>query len=323
MAILGIDLSKSKFDAALLMNGKTLHKVCQNTADGFAELVRWLEKRGVRTAHVCMEATGRYGEGLATFLHDQGFTLSIVNPARIKAFGNSELSRTKTDKADAALIARFCQAQQPEAWTPPPAELRELQAMVRHLEALLDMRQQEANRLEAGVAEQQVAASINAHLEFLDEQIEETRKRLKKHIDRHPDLRKSQDLLTSIPGIGDTTAAKLLAEIGDVSAFSSARELASYAGLAPRQHQSGSSVRGKSRLSKVGNARLRKALYMPAIVAKNRNPIIRSFCERLKARGKSTMAILGAAMRKLLHLAYGVLKTGKRFDPGYAAAAAA
>lgn len=126
-----------------------------------------------------------------------------------------------------------------------------------------------------------------------------------------------QALLVTIPGIGKLTAAKLLGEIRNILDFQSARQLAAYAGLTPQNFLSGTSVHKKTRLSKTGNANLRNILYMPAIVAKRYNPIVRSFCERLSCSGLKPMEVIGAAMRKLLHLAYGILKSGRPFDPDY------
>ena len=124
-------------------------------------------------------------------------------------------------------------------------------------------------------------------------------------------------MLISIPGVAELTAARLLAEIQDVRRFESARQLAAYAGVTPRQFTSGTSVHGKSRMSKMGNVHLRKHLYMPAMVAKRCNPIIQEFCERLKERNKLPKVVIGAAMRKLLHIAYGILKSEQPFDPDF------
>jgi transposase len=192
--------------------------------------------------------------------------------------------------------------------------VRELQALARRLDSLLEMRQMEANRLEVA-ATAAVTESLAGHLAYLDEEVARTEELIRSHIDSHPGLRGQRDLLLSIPGIGETTAAKLLAEIMDVKLYASARQLAAFAGLAPRLHESGSSVRRKTRLSKAGAPRLRKALYFPAIAAIRYNPHVRAMSERLKERGKCPMQIIGAAMRKLVHLAYGVLKSGKPFDP--------
>jgi transposase len=313
---LGIDISKSKFDACLVREGgKFRHRAFPNTPDGFSQLSAWLTKYKVERAHACMEATGAYGEALATYLYEAGHEVSVVNPAQIKAYAQSRLSRAKTDKADATLIAQSCAERRPPRWSPLPHEVRELQALARRLDSLLEMRQMEANRLEVAATEA-VRESLAQHLAYLDEEIARTQELIRSHIDSHPGLRGQRDLLLSIPGIGETTAAKLLAEIMDVKLYESARQLAAFAGLAPRLHESGSSVRRKARLSRVGAPRLRKALYFPAVVAIRHNPYIKDLSERLRARGKCPMQVIGAAMRKLLHIAYGVLKSGKPFNPG-------
>lgn len=315
---LGIDISKSKFDVALLLaDGRLLHRVFTNNESGFNQLSDWLSKRHLNRVHACMEATGTYSEALALFLHNTGHTVSVVNPAVIKAFAKTELSRTKTDKADAGLIARYCLKHQPPAWAPPAPEIGELQSLLRRLEALLDMRQQEANRLEAGINASPVKKSVTDHIAYLDEQIAHTQSLIRDHIDKNPMLKQQRDLLSSIPGIGDLTAAKLLSEIIDINNYRSARQVAAFAGLVPKHNESGSSVRGRPKMCKVGTARLRKALYFPAIVATRHNPVIKAMSERLRQRGKCPMQIVGAAMRKLIHIAYGVLKSGKPFDPNY------
>jgi transposase len=313
---LGIDIAKLKFNVCLInLNGKLKHKVFVNTADGFQQLAAWLTKQGAPCLHACMEATGAYGEALALRLANAGHTVSVVNPAAIKAFAGSRLSRTKTDKVDAELIARFCVAQQPLAWTPPASEVRELQALVRRLEALVEMRTMESNRLEAIITVDVVKSSVKEHLAYLDQQIKQTEALIRTHINNHPTLKQQSHLLDSIPGIGEATAATLLAEITDITQYASARQVAAFAGLVPRERQSGSSVRGRTRLSKIGNARLRKALYFPALTALRCSPFFQSWAKGLRERGKCKMSVIGAAMRKLIHLAYGVLKTGHPFDP--------
>jgi len=315
---LGIDIAKLKFDVCLMnTQGKLKHKIFSNTAAGFAQLAAWLSKQQVERTHVCMEATGAYGEALAYALHAAGHRVSVINPAAIRAFAGSRLSRTKTDKVDAELIARFYLAQQPLAWTPPAPAVRELQALVRRLEALIEMRVAEENRLEAGSVVAAVRASVEAHVAYLSAEIKRTEEVIRNHIDNHPNLKQQSALLDSIPGVGKTTAALLLAEIVDVTQYRSARQVAAYAGLVPRQRRSGSSVRGRTRLSKIGNPRLRKALYFPAITALRCSEFFQSWAQGLRERGKCKMSVIGAAMRKLIHLAYGVLKTGKPFDPDW------
>jgi transposase len=247
--------------------------------------------------------------------------VSVINPAAVKAFAQSRLSRTKTDRVDAELIARFCQAQEPSAWAPPAQEVRELQALVRRLESLVEMRVMEENRLSSGITVEVVRRSVEQLLAHLNEQIERTQQLIRNHINNHPGLKRQSELLDSIPGIAESTAAALLAEVTDIKQYKSARQVAAYAGLVPRERQSGTSVRGRTRLSKIGNARLRRALYWPAITALRCSPFFQSWAKGLQERGKCKMSVICAVMRKLVHLAYGVLKTGKPFDPQWAKSA--
>jgi transposase len=320
--ILGIDIAKLKFNLCLInINGKLKHKVLPNTSTGFEQLRNWLSKQGVERVHACLEATGTYGEALALFLHQAGHRVSVVNPAATKAFAGSRLSRTKTDRVDAELIARFCLAQEPPAWTPLAVEVRELQALVRRLESLIEMRVMEENRLSSGITVDSVRASVEELLNHLNEQIKRTEKLIREHLNQHPTLKRQSELLDSIPGSAESTAALLLAEITNINQYRSARQVAAYAGLVPRERQSGTSVRGRTRVSKIGNARLRRALYFPAITALRCSPFFQQWGEGLLKRGKSKMSVICAVMRKLVHIAYGVLKSGKKFDPQWAKSA--
>ena len=311
---LGIDVAKSKLDCALrLVNGKYRSKVIENSVQGFKALTAWLEQQQVMTAHVCMEATGVYWEAVAEYLATHGYSVSVVNPAQIKAFGASQLVRTKTDRVDSSLIAEFCLERSPEPWQAPSASEQALRAMVLRLDALLVMRTQESNRLE--VARDAVKPSITAHIAWLDEQIHVLSKAIRDHINSDPSLKSKQELLDSIPGLGERTIATLLAFYADLERFNHARQAAAFAGLDPRQHESGSSIKLKPRLSKIGHAFLRKALYMPAMVALYKTAWGKRFRERLAASGKAPKLIIGAMMRKLIHVAFGVLKSGKAFDP--------
>ncbi len=277
ISILGIDIAKLKFNVCLRSSdGKLKHKVFPNTEAGFQTFAAWLVKQNAGHVQACMEATGTYGESLAFFLHAAGHQVSVINPAAVKAFAGAQLSRTKTDKVDAEVIARFCLSQQPPAWTPPAAEVKELQALVRRLEALTEMRTMEENRLSAIIAVEAVRISVEELVAHLNQQIGRTEKLIRQHIDNHPQLKEQSQLLDSIPGIAQTTAATLLAEITDIKQYRSARQVAAYAGLVPRQHLSGSSVRGRTRLSKIGNARLRRALYFPAVTALRCSPFFQA-----------------------------------------------
>lgn len=316
MTPVGIDIAKEKFDAAVLIGtGKYRSKVFANDSGGFAALLSWAARHAKGPLRVCMEATASYHEPLALFLADQGVAVSVVNPARLHAFAQSELSRTKTDDTDAKRIARFCALFTPPLWTPPAAEVRTLRELMRRLEALLDLHQQEANRLALASATTQ--DSIRAVLLTLSTEITRIKAAIRQHIDQHPGLKQRAALLDSIPGFGDTTIGWLLAEI-DFAAFDDTKALSAFCGLAPRLCSSGSSVAKKARLAKTGAARLRRILYFPAITACQHNPLIRRFYQRLLANGKTKMQALCAAMRKLLALAYGVLKSGQPFNPNFA-----
>ena len=315
VTILGIDIAKQKFDVALLLEGKIKHKTCKNSAEGFESLSLWLEKQGIQKVHACLEATGNYGEDLAIYLHEAGHTVSIVNPARIKGFAQSELIRTKTDKIDAGIIARFCLAMKPGHWSPPSPEIRSLRALVRRVDSLIDMRSQEKNRI--STAHESVTFLIKEHIAYLDQEIEMIRRQITDIIGQNPHLKQRKELLDSIPGIGKATIPVILAELDDLDKFTHVRELVAFIGLAPKETLSGSSIKGKPRLCKIGHARLRKALYMPALVSIQCNPVMITFYNRLKEKGKNGKVIVCAIMRKLVHIIFGILKSGKKYDPNY------
>jgi transposase len=268
MAYVGIDVAKATLEVALWVEGKGLHTgQFSNDAPGFKQVQRWLTKHAKQASiHACLEATGRYSDDVAQFLYQTGYAVSVVNPARIKGYAEAHLRRNKTDKLDAALIADFVRTQNPALWTPPAPQWRHLQALVRHLEALEQLRQQTNNRLKAGSVTPAVQQHLQEHLAFLDAQIAHTKQLIHDHIDQHPDMKRERDLLDSIIGIGSLTAAKLLAEFRSISAFDNPRQLVAFAGLNPRQHVSGSSIRGHPAISKQGRASIRAALYMPRCV---------------------------------------------------------
>lgn len=310
--IVGVDIAKANFDVARLNEeGNYRHKKFDNNAQGFAAFLVWLTSFGDPQPWICMEATGAYSLPLAEFLVERDYRVSVVNPAKIHAFAKSELSRAKTDKADAKLIARYCLSMKPDRWTPPPPSIRELQALLRRVEHLLDMRQMERNRLDT--ADPAIVDSLTVVLNTLAKELEATRQRIKSLIDNDPTLRQRRDLLESIPGIGPAASAYLLTVLSTHYGFANAKQAVAYAGLAPKIQESGKWV-GKTRLSKTGNPALRKVLYMPALTAWQHNPLIQVFCERLKANGKNGKAIACAAMRKLIHIAFAILQSGKPFD---------
>jgi transposase len=315
--ILGIDVGKREMHAVLLQQGRSVSKSMPNSAAGFQQLQTWLRNRKVRRVHACLEATGGWSEDLALALHEAGHVVSLVNPMRVKAFAHSEMLRTKTDRIDAALIARFCRMHAPEPWAPPALEIRILQGLVRRYQSLVQMRTEEQNRLQAPMVASVVKTSIEATLAHLNREIDRVESEMRQLFDDYPPLRRQRELLTSIPGIGDTTAARILGEMPNIAEFRSVKAVAAYAGLSPRHYESGI-IRWPSRIAKTGNASLRTALYFPAISAMRFNPRLRNFADRLRERRKSNMTIIAAVMRKLLTLAYAVLKSGRAFDPTFA-----
>ena len=320
--VVGVDIAKHTFDIATLQsNGKhrTKGKLANNSA-GFEVFQQWLLKYAEPQAWVVMEATGIYHEALAEWLLSRGYRVCVLNPAQVAYYARSQLQRVKTDKVDAKLIADYGNRHQSElrAWQPDSPAIRRLKALVYRLKDLQELEQMEQNRLDV-TREAKVKASIESVLKHLREQIAETLKAIQQHFDDNDDLRGQRDLLTSIDGIAERTAALLLAELGDAQRFDSSRAVTAFAGLNPKLQESGK-FKGHVRISRMGSVRLRAGLYMPALVSMTHNPAIRAMAKRMKDKGKTGKQIVCAAMRKLLCIAYGVLKSGNPFDPELAIA---
>jgi transposase len=322
MFYLGIDVAKAKLDCMLLdsTTGKLKSKSINNSAVGFKQLLEWLDKQKVQQVHVIMEPTGTYHEPAALALTDAGLTLSLVNPAQLRKFAQGLGVKTKTDKADSAVLARYGATQNPPAWQPPSASVRMLSALLSRRDAVADDLQRERNRqgaTEFSDAPEAVRKSLADSIAFLEAELKRLQKMIDEHIDSDPDLRSKKELLETIPGVGQRVSDHMTALLAG-RAFERAEQLAAYLGLVPVQWESGSSVHGRPRMSKAGPAHLRKLLYMPAVVAQRCNPHIKALNERLLARGKCKMAAIGAAMRKLAHLCFGVVHSGKPYNPNLA-----
>lgn len=313
---LGIDVGKTTLELALRDGEEIVARTTvSNDPEGHNTLMSWLEDRGAgpEKACVCMEASGDFEKAIAHRLYEESYRVSVVNPRRIKGYASSQLQRTKTDAADAALIARFGQREDPRPWEPASAAKSRLKELTRARQALQKEKTRTQNRLDEAEDE----AVRRAHRGLLDEierQLEDLEEEIEEHVEEDPELKDRCSLLDTIPGIGLQTAAIVVSELGSPEQFESARQAAAYAGLVPSHHQSGTSVRGNPRMSKVGNGRLRRAMYFPAMSALQCNAAVKAFGERLKERGKENMVVIGAAMRKLLHICYGVLKSGRAFD---------
>jgi transposase len=316
----GIDVSKAMLDACLLApNGRACRERFANDARGHAALLRWADRHATGAEfHFCLEATGPYSEPPALALVRAGRFVSVANPARVKAYAQASGQGNKTDPADARAIAEFARDRDPPAWHPPSEQIRGLQALVRRRDDLRALVAREKGRLDSPTLTGAARKSVVRTVRFLAREADELQAQADALIAAAPELRADRDLLESIPGVGRQTASTVLAELPPVDRLPSAQSAAAYAGLAPREYRSGTSVRRHTRLSKAGNARLRRALFLPTQTAVRFNPLLRAFYGRLVATGKPKMRAVGACMRKLVMLCYGVLKNRAPFDPQWA-----
>ena len=323
MFYLGIDVAKAKLDCVLLNpeNQKRKSKTVENSSDGIGLLLKTLHGWGIEPGeiHVVMEPTSTYHERVALALVDVGCTVSLINPAHLRRYAQSVGARSKTDAADCALLARYGAAEKPKAWEPPSASARVLRALLARRDAVAEDLQREHNRTEklsTTEVPDSVRQSLSEVIAFLEKQLETLQHEIERHIDDDPDLRGKRELLLSIPGVGDRVSQHMTALLAS-HRFETAEQLAAYLGLVPVEWQSGSSIKGRPHLSKAGPAHLRKLLYLPAVVAVRHNPHVRALYLRLLDRGKPKMAAIGAAMRKLAHLCFGVVHTGKPYNPSF------
>lgn len=322
MHFVGIDVSKAKLDCLWLKdpdNRKVKTKIHENSAKGHQQLIDWLDKNiQVDRSHIqiTLEATGIYHEGLSYALYDAGFKLSVVNPARSKEFAKGLGSQHKTDRQDSAVLALFGCRMQPDQWQPEPKEIRELKGLLARLEALEGDLRREENRLEKSTfnpSSDLVIGSLNKMIKELKTEKKRLEKEIDNHIDQYPKLKQDRRLLESIPGVGPVLSRVMLSVIHSRS-FKKASQVSAYLGLVPVQNESGV-FKGRSRLSKTGPAKVRSKLYMAAVVSSQYNQDIARQKHRLLENGKSKMQALGAAMRKLVQICFGVIKNQTAYCP--------
>lgn len=302
--ILGLDVSKDKLDACLLTPQPRTTTVA-NTPAGHVRLLTWAAQAG--PLHLCLEATSTYGFPIARHAHAAGHTVSVLQPLAVARYAQATLARNKTDRLDAALIADFGRTQAPRAWTPPSPAQEKLQAQSRLRDELVSQRQGLQNRL--ATAHPSVTPVLRQLVRSLTGQIAKLDTALAATLQEDPRLAAQARLLRSIPAVGPVLCAGLLAELP--ADLRDTRAATAYAGLNPRQRESGTSLRGRPCLSKLGNARLRRLLYVPALAGLQYNPVLRAQAARLAARGKPGKVRVGAVMRKLLCLCVGVLRSGQ------------
>jgi len=263
-----------------------------------------------------MEATGHYGINLADFLYAKEVKLSVVNPYQIKHFARASLARNKNDIVDARLILQFCERMSPRLYTPISSGQKEIRELIK----VMDMLRDQKNRMNQQMSSMQCQSGktvLQRVVRKLEQEIKKLEKKIKELISEDKEFSEQFELLTSIQGVGKQTAFRVIGFLPDVNQFHSAKQLAAYIGVTPKQHQSGKMM-GKTALSNMGNRRMRKALYMAALVAKRHNKGLTDFVSRLNNKGKKPKSIVGAVMRKLLHLIFAVLKSKQHFDVNYA-----
>lgn len=345
----GVDISAKDFTAATLLppqKPKLQKGSFAQDQQGFTRFMEVLAATGAKSEEVLvvvMEATGPYWVALAVTLTTAGFATSVVNPAQVHYFAKAQLKRAKNDKLDAQTLAEFAQALLPKAWTPPPQFYYELRQRLSQRDHLLKLLGQVDNQLHALSVSPTIIESVQLQLQALHKTLSEQIKQMERELadliefELEADETASQDkpeltveqewqksiaLLRTIPGIGPLTACWLVLATLNFSTCSSVEALVHYAGLAPQERSSGTSVRGRSQIGHSGNARLRTLLFLAALTAARFNPVIKLFWQRLRVdKNKPVKVARCACARKLLHLAYAIVKSGKPFAPDYAVAA--
>ena len=318
-ALCGLDVGARELVVVVRRQEKTeAAQSFPNTGSGHQALQRYLTRPGV-PVRVCMESTGLYGLDVALRLQaDRGIEIMVANPRAVKDFSRALLQRSKTDPLDAWVLMEYAARMPFQPWTPPPAEALQVTALARRIHALTQHCTREKNRLHAVAATattpRVLVQDLRRSVRTMETAIAKLSRAACQIIAVVPPLQRRYRVLQSTPGIGRVSALQLLGELVLIPANCDVRQWVAYAGLDPRHHESGSSVHQKTRLSKVGNRHIRRALYMPALTAVRIAPHLRALYEHLQARGKCKMVALVAVMRKLLHAIFGMFKHDAPFD---------
>jgi transposase len=341
----GVDIAAKDFTAAsVLPAGKPRleKKPFEQTSQGFSHFLARLAAaaNGIPPQEhlVVMESTGPYWVALAVYLAQKGYAVSVVNPAQIHFFAKAQLKRSKNDKLDAQTLAEFAQTMQPKLWIPPPHFYHELRQRISQRDSLLKLKNQVENQLHAllvnpviieSVRDQlkELSSTLSAQIEQMDQELAKLLKIELKELDQEVEAevelseeeawKKSIALLRTIPGIGPLTACWLVLTTLNFTTCQSPQGLVLYAGLAPIERSSGSSIRGHPQIGHSGNARLRTLLYLATLTAARYNPMIKVFWQRLREQKHKPVKVARCACaRKLLHLAFAIVKSSKPFDSG-------
>lgn len=312
MIIIGLDISKDTIDAYIDNGDSGQYRKIDNTPQGWQELLGVIRRQRRKKVHVCCEYTGIYYLGVATALHDAGCIVSVINPAVIRYYAMQEMTRNKTDKQDAILIARYCRTQKPSAWTPPTKQNQRIRTLNRRVEQLTKMRTMEINRLK--IAHDEDKETHQNLIDWLEKEIGQHHAKLKALVKQDKTLQEKQKLMTSIPGIGEQTATAFLSLVSDIDRFPTAKHFVSYLGLSPQNAESGTSVKRRTRISKMGDRYMRKLLYMPARAACLRSKVWKEWAQRQMQNGKHPKAVYVTMMRKMATYIYKVIKTNQPFN---------
>lgn len=320
----GIDVSKDKFDVSFTTDGKRIfsYTMFTNEKKGiksfFKKALVLMKKENCEKIHFIMESTGIYHCGLCEYLQEHSdHIVSVVNPLQTKSFSKSLMLRTKNDKVDSAMLAQYGYYHNPKPTPKMPETLKHFRSLVRLRDALIEERTRKIAQLKSSL-DSRVQNYFERSIKFTEKEIEKLENEIKELIKNDDYLNSQIALLKTVDAISDTTAWKLLSEVKVDAENINPKAQAANAGLTPREFSSGTSVRGKTRISRMGNRSIRKALYMPALSCiKNQNYFYDSY-NRLVENGKSKKSAITAVMRKILVTAMGVLKNQQPFDPNWA-----
>lgn len=314
----GIDVSATNLVVVVQTEeGRVQQRDFANQRAGHKALVRWLQKPN-RNVRVCLEATGVYSLDVARQLHSSpGIEVAVLNPKMVCRFAQT-LRRSKTDPADAQVLCEYARRMPWQPWNPPPELALALRAVTRHWAALTQQHTLQQNRLHAAEASSLTPGCVRRELKKSLRQLESGQQRMqreaKRMVQEDAELSAKFTLLLSVPGIGETSALHLLGELMLLPAGLNVRQWVAHSGLDPAHHQSGTSVPMRSRISRAGSRNLRRALYMPALVALQHDPHLRGFYHALLGRNKRKLQALIAVARKILHAIFGMFKTQSAYD---------
>ena len=317
--VLGIDVSKPTLDTCLLHHGKARHHRFANTNEGIAQMLAMLQASGASQALVAMEATGPYSLEAAAASAAAGHPVTVINPRRVLDYARACERRNKTDRVDAALIARFASKESLPLWRPLPAEQSLLRDLLRRQSDLEAQLHAEERRLEMATEAKPLRASLQRSITWLRAELERLEKSLQQHLREHRPLTTQIENLQTVPGLGEKSSRLLAAEVP--SHFVNARAVSAWLRVVPQQCQSGLSVRKPSRIGHDAPC-LRSKLYFAAVTAMRCSPRFQALAERLRAKGHGKMSIIMAVLHKLVRTAFAILKTGRPYQADHVVALA-